>query len=194
MLKVSVVIPTFYRNNLLTRCLDALVSQTFPAADYEIIVADDSAREATRVLVEEYTARKQSPAVRYAPVVQNHGPAAARNLAWRSSEAPLIAFTDDDCIPEPDWLEHGVAAFKPGVDGVTGRLFESGDSRSLADALLWMTSPEADLGGMGENARRRIVEEHAEGPHLERLLSVYREVGGGPAHGSGALSGAGAAP
>ncbi len=80
------------------------------------------------------------------------------------------------------------------VDGVTGRLFESGDSRSLADALLWMTSPEADLGGMGENARRRIVEEHAEGPHLERLLSVYREVGGGPAHGSGALSGAGAAP
>ncbi len=61
-------------------------------------------------------------------------------------------------------------------DGQTGRLFESGDAESLAAALLWMTGPEADLGSMGENARRLICEDHAPGPHLARLLSVYREV------------------
>ncbi len=50
-----------------------------------------------------------------------HGPAAARNLGWRSSAGELIAFTDDDCIPEPDWLANGVAAFVDGVAAVSGR-------------------------------------------------------------------------
>lgn len=61
-------------------------------------------------------------------------------------------------------------------DGRTGRCFESGDSESLAHALLWMTGPQADLEKMGREARRIIVEEHAEGPHLERLFAIYREV------------------
>ncbi len=50
-----------------------------------------------------------------------HGPAAARNLGWRSASGEIIAFTDDDCIPEPDWLSNGVAAFVDGVVGVSGR-------------------------------------------------------------------------
>lgn len=61
-------------------------------------------------------------------------------------------------------------------DGETGRLFESGQVDSLCDALLWMTSPEADLEAMGKNARRLIEREHAEGPHLARLVSLYQEV------------------
>ena len=61
-------------------------------------------------------------------------------------------------------------------DGVTGRLFRPGDPGSLAEALLWMTGPEADLKGMGEEARRVIERDHAEEAHLERLLAVYREV------------------
>lgn len=61
-------------------------------------------------------------------------------------------------------------------DGVTGRLFRPGDPGSLAEALLWMTGPEADLKGMGEEARRVIERDHAEEAHLDRLLAVYREV------------------
>lgn len=61
-------------------------------------------------------------------------------------------------------------------DGETGRLFESGRADSLAEALLWMTGPEADLQGMGQRARSLMERDHAEGPHVERLLSIYREV------------------
>jgi glycosyltransferase involved in cell wall biosynthesis len=40
----------------------------------------------------------------------NHGPAPARNLGWQSARAPYVAFTDDDCVPRPDWLEQALAA------------------------------------------------------------------------------------
>jgi len=61
-------------------------------------------------------------------------------------------------------------------DGETGRTHDPGHPESLADALLWMTGPQADLMSMGARARRRIEEEHAEGPHVDRLLAIYREV------------------
>jgi GT2 family glycosyltransferase len=38
------------------------------------------------------------------------GPAAARNRGWRAARAPVVAFTDDDCVPDPGWLEAGLGA------------------------------------------------------------------------------------
>jgi GT2 family glycosyltransferase len=43
-------------------------------------------------------------------------------VGWRKAAGEIIAFTDDDCIPTPGWLRAGVAAFRPGVIGVSGRL------------------------------------------------------------------------
>jgi hypothetical protein len=47
----------------------------------------------------------------------SRGPAAARNLGWRTAKAPLIAFTDDDCEATPGWLEAllAAAATNPGA-------------------------------------------------------------------------------
>ncbi len=67
------------------------------------------------------------------------------------------------------------------IDGITGRLHESGDSDSLAQALLWMTGPEADLALMGRSARRKIESEHGLDLHLDRLLSIYRALRAGEA-------------
>lgn len=61
-------------------------------------------------------------------------------------------------------------------DGETGRLFPSGDARALAAALAWMAGPQADLAALGGRARRVVERDHAEAPHLERLLEVYAEV------------------
>ncbi len=38
------------------------------------------------------------------------GPARARNIGWRATSAPLVAFTDDDCVPQPGWLAALVSA------------------------------------------------------------------------------------
>ncbi|HZW03601.1 MAG TPA: glycosyltransferase family A protein [Anaerolineaceae bacterium] len=63
-----------------------------------------------------------APAIHYVPVTGLHGPAAARNAGLRVAAGEIIAFTDDDCIPAPDWLVRGVTAFIAGVDGVSGRV------------------------------------------------------------------------
>lgn len=120
MIRVSVVVPTYKRTALLNRCLSALVFQEFPGGEAEIIVADDGPSLDSQRIVESWARRSRFP-VRYVPVLGPHGPAAARNEGWRRAEGRIIAFTDDDCIPDRRWLEQGVAAFRPGVLAVTGR-------------------------------------------------------------------------
>ena len=128
--RVSVVVPTFKRPDLLFRCLTALMAQDFDAGDYEVIIADDAACDETRRAVEAWCrsrvpvlpVHRQCPAVRYIAITGNHGPAAARNAGWRVARGEIIAFTYDDCVPTPGWLIAGLAAFADGVAGVSGRL------------------------------------------------------------------------
>jgi GT2 family glycosyltransferase len=48
--------------------------------------------------------------VRFVPVASGLGAAGNRNVGWRATDAPVVAFTDDDCRPAPDWLERMVEA------------------------------------------------------------------------------------
>jgi len=121
MIGVSVVVPTFRRPDLLARCLGALAAQDFAATAFEVMVADDAGSDETRRQVAEFAARSH-PVVHYVAVTGRHGPAAARNAGWRAARGALIAFTDDDCIPDPHWLSAGVAAFAGDLDAVTGRV------------------------------------------------------------------------
>jgi cellulose synthase/poly-beta-1,6-N-acetylglucosamine synthase-like glycosyltransferase len=122
--RVSVVVPTHLRTDLLLRCLDALLSQDLPASEYEVIVCDDAASAETRCAVERRAAetRRSGPVIRYCPVTSGHGPAAARNHGWRAARGEIAAFTDDDCVPDPGWLRVGLAAMASGVAGVSGRI------------------------------------------------------------------------
>jgi glycosyltransferase involved in cell wall biosynthesis len=120
-MRVSVVVPTYRRPDLLARVLGALAEQQFPPDAFEVLVADDAASEATRRQVEAFAATAR-PAVRYLPVADRHGPAAARNAGWRAARGEVIAFTDDDTIPDRGWLAAGVAALgASGAAAATGR-------------------------------------------------------------------------
>jgi glycosyltransferase involved in cell wall biosynthesis len=121
---VSVVVPTFNRPELLARCLAGLVAQAFDPSAYEVVIADDAASENTRRQVEEWRSRcrQTGPAIHYLPVRETRGPAAARNAGWRCARGRVIAFTDDDCIPQPEWLAAGTRAIRNGASGVSGRV------------------------------------------------------------------------
>lgn len=110
-LRLSVVVPTYRRPELLGRCLAALAAQTMAADHYEILVADDAASPKTHRQIEEF-ADQISCAIRYVPISEMHGPAAARNAGWRAARAPLVAFTDDDTIPDAGWLAAGAGALE----------------------------------------------------------------------------------
>jgi len=119
-MRASVVIPTYRRPDLLARCLAAVTAQDLDPAEYEVIVADDAADDATRRQLEA-AAMTAGPAVRYVAVTGNDGPAAARNRGWHAARGDVIAFTDDDTVPGPGWLRAGLAAIAAGADAVTGR-------------------------------------------------------------------------
>ena len=107
MARVSVVIPTFERAARLPALVAALEAQSIPLGDFEVIVADDGSRDETQAVLADLAARTRL-ALRVVRNATNSGPGRARNLAWRSSDAPIIAFTDDDCLPNPGWLEAGL--------------------------------------------------------------------------------------
>ncbi|HLI09178.1 MAG TPA: glycosyltransferase [Ktedonobacteraceae bacterium] len=123
--RVSVVVPTYKRPEMLACCLNALAQQDIDPASYEVIVVDDAACEETRRQVEGLARRFMNacgPSLRYVAVQGKHGPAVARNTGWRVAQGEIIAFTDDDCIPQPYWLRMGTAAFVEGVTGVSGKV------------------------------------------------------------------------
>ena len=123
-LQVSVVVPTQGRLDLLDRSLDALTRQDIAAGDYEIIIVDDAPSHHTLQFVAGWRARTLEHGPRLAYVANDgaHGAAAARNRGWRSAAAPIIAFTDDDIVPSPGWLRHGLAGFDERTDVLCGRI------------------------------------------------------------------------
>lgn len=100
-ISISVVVPTYRRPRLLSRCLHALADQSFSNAHYEIIVVSDGPDEQTEEAILAYNA---PVTLRFLSLPRKGGPAAARNLGWRMAHGELVAFTDDDCLPDADWL------------------------------------------------------------------------------------------
>lgn len=109
--RVSVVMPTHNRPELLARALAALRAQTLADEQYEIVVADDGSGPATAEVLDSARA-SGGPALSVARQTAAGGPARARNAGWRAARAPLVAFTDDDCEPTPRWLESGLRVWE----------------------------------------------------------------------------------
>jgi glycosyltransferase involved in cell wall biosynthesis len=115
--RVSVVVPTHGRPAMLLRCLEALAAQTLARGDYEVIVVSDGPDARSRAAID-----ASACAVRHLALARRSGPAAARNAGWRAASGLIVAFTDDDTVPHPDWLAEGLAALAEGYDAVTGRI------------------------------------------------------------------------
>ena len=97
---VSVVVPTYRRPGQLKDCLEALAKQTLPGP-WEVIVVDDGSPEPADSATESLLAARGWQLLRQ----QNSGPSAARNRGAQQALGEFIAFTDDDCLPHPNWLE-----------------------------------------------------------------------------------------
>ncbi len=110
---VSIIIPTFNGASRIVNCLDALRDQV-AQRNAEILVVDDGSTDNIAEVIQRYSGvRLISQA--------NAGPAAARNHGAQEAHGAIILFTDDDCVPMPDWLDAMLEAFKdPDVVGAKG--------------------------------------------------------------------------
>jgi glycosyltransferase involved in cell wall biosynthesis len=118
---VSILIPTYNRKDLLKKAIESLFNQTYPKANYEVIVVDDGSTDGTEEMLRELT-EKTHCNFRYFKQ-KNRGPAAARNRGIKNAVGEIIGFTDDDCVASEIWLEKAVHCFKAetiaGVQGTT---------------------------------------------------------------------------
>ncbi len=91
---VSVVVPVYNTKKYLNRCLDALVSQTIPHSELEIIVVNDGSTDGSKDVLDEYS-RKYPELIRVFDK-ENGGQATARNLGIRMAKGEYIGFADSD--------------------------------------------------------------------------------------------------
>jgi GT2 family glycosyltransferase/peptidoglycan/xylan/chitin deacetylase (PgdA/CDA1 family) len=93
-MKISVIIPTFNRRDVLARSLPLLLDQDFSEGDYEVIVVVDGSTDGTAEM-----ARSMGAPRRLKVIEQDHrGAAVARNTAVSASSADLLLFLDDDIL------------------------------------------------------------------------------------------------
>ncbi len=133
--QVSVVIATYNRAHLLKGTLEALASQAVPGSlKWEMVVVDNNSRDSTAQVVTAFSKTTAAP-VRYV-FESEPGVSRARNRGIREARGSIIAFTDDDVLPAPDWIAQLVAAIdRWNAHGVGGRILP----RWETSPPLWLT-------------------------------------------------------
>lgn len=97
--EISVIVLTWNGREYLEPCLDGLFAQE--GADFEVIVVDSASTDGTADMV-----RTRFPAARLVVLPDNFGFAAGNNAGAREARAPLIAFLNNDTIPDRAWLRN----------------------------------------------------------------------------------------
>ena len=133
--QIAVIIPHFNDERRLYKCLQALSNQTLPSDSYQVIVVDNGSTTAPEATVQQFD---------NVVLLVEHKPGSysARNKAIKQFNSPIYAFTDSDCIPEPDWLESAVNKLQENanIDAVSGpiTLFSNKQNRPNAIELIDM--------------------------------------------------------
>lgn len=143
---VSVVVSTHERPDRLARLLAALRSQSLSRDAFEVVIVDDGSGPATGAVLDRIDAEAELRLCR----LRNPrplGPGGGRNRGWRAARAPLVAFTDDDCVPEAGWLQALVDASAENPDAILqGRTIPDPDELPEGNRLLTRTVSVDRLG------------------------------------------------
>jgi GT2 family glycosyltransferase/glycosyltransferase involved in cell wall biosynthesis len=104
--RLSVVIPTYNRKDMLVKCLAALEKQTVLPSEFEVVIVDDGSTDGTEEMLAAH--RSSFPIEFYRQ--SNQGPGAARNLGLTRTRGELVLFIGDDIIADERLLENHLLA------------------------------------------------------------------------------------
>jgi GT2 family glycosyltransferase len=162
--KVSVVVCTYNGSKTLDGCLKSLEKLNYP--DYEVVLVNDGSTDSVPEIAARY------PYIRY-HAQKNQGLSAARNTGMNLATGEIIAYTDDDCFADPDWLYFLVSKLlETGATGVGGpNLLPTGDGPVAACVSASPGTPAHIL--IDDN-----VAEHIPGCNMAFWAEPLRAVGG----------------
>jgi cellulose synthase/poly-beta-1,6-N-acetylglucosamine synthase-like glycosyltransferase len=141
---VAVIVPAHNAAATVDACVRSLLELRYPADRLELRVVDNGSTDATAAALRRYGERLVVLGER------RRGPSAARNAGLAGVRAEVVAFTDADCVVDPDWLAHLVRPLRDPRVGIAG-------------GTILATRPANDVERFGE-----AVHDHRE------AIEVYR--------------------
>lgn len=162
--KVSVVVCAYNAERTIFACLASLEKLTYP--NYEVIVVNDGSTDQTRAISERFG---------YIRLInqENKGLSAARNVGIAAAEGEIVAFTDSDCVADPDWLHYLVTTFiRSGRAAVGGPNFPPPEETLVPSAVA--VSP----GGPTHVLMSDDVAEHIPGCNMAFKKTALEEING----------------
>jgi glycosyltransferase involved in cell wall biosynthesis len=166
---ISVVVPTKNAEGRISRCLNSILNQSYPPA--EVVVVDGNSIDRTVELAQRYHVKICH---------EDYGTVGgARQTGLENTMGEFVAFTDDDTIPDGDWLKNLVKEFDANIVGVGGGVKYVGNNLWGKSAALCMNS----VVGSGNSVQGRLFKEKKWVKSISGCNSMYRrktlmEIGG----------------
>jgi O-antigen biosynthesis protein len=162
--RVSVIVCSFNGAKTLDACLASLRTLNYP--DYEVVLVDDGSTDDTRAIAARH------PWIR-AIHQENMGLSAARNVGAAEATGDVLAYTDSDCMADPDWLYHLVGTMLSGDYAGVGGPNISPPAENWIQACV-----AAAPGGPSHVLLTDVVAEHIPGCNMAFHRWAFDLVGG----------------
>ena len=162
--KVSVIVCSYNGGQTLEACLRSLKKIDYP--DYEVVVVDDGSTDHTKEILSHH------PWVN-AIYQTNHGLSVARNVGAAAATGEILAYTDSDCMADPDWLYYLVGTLLSGNYAGVGGPNISPPAQNWHQACV-----AAAPGGPSHVLLTDVVAEHIPGCNMAFYRWAFEKVGG----------------
>ena len=161
---VSVIVCSYNGAKTLAGCLDSLGTINYPS--YEVILVDDGSTDNTAEIAGRF------PNIRYIHQT-NHGLSHARNTGAAAAKGEVFAYTDSDCMADPDWLYYLMNTLLSGAYAGVGGPNVSPPARNWIQACV-----AAAPGGPSHVLLTDTVAEHIPGCNMAFYRWAFESVGG----------------
>ncbi|MEO6052664.1 MAG: glycosyltransferase [Chthoniobacterales bacterium] len=162
--KVSVIVCSYNGARTLEACLESLRHIDYP--DYEVILVDDGSKDNTQDIL------KRFPEVRNI-VQKNMGLSVARNVGGQNALGEILAYTDSDCMADPDWLYYLIGTLLSGEYAGVGGPNISPPAESWVQACV-----SAAPGGPSHVLLTDVIAEHIPGCNMAFHKWAFEKAGG----------------
>ncbi|MCC2529869.1 glycosyltransferase family 2 protein [Bacillus halotolerans] len=143
-MKISIAIPVYNSEDLISECLDSLVNQTMPKEDYEIICVDDKSTDSSLDILNQYK-RKYENMIVVERTENSGGPGAPRNDAIKIAKGEYILFVDSDDYLGNEALLKWYNFSKENQSDITLGKLKGVNGRGVPKSMFNETNPEVDL-------------------------------------------------
>jgi glycosyltransferase involved in cell wall biosynthesis len=174
---VSVIVATYNRCDVVRGAVESLMNQDSRGTSYEVIVVDNNSTDTTRRTLEDLCHKYDNLSYHFEP---QQGVSYARNRGIAAARAPILAFTDDDIKPAPNWVAAVREGFKkfPDADCIGGKVLP----QTATEFPVWLTSKHWTPLALLDMGDEPVVLDVLNGPglvaaNLAVRAAVFKDVG-----------------